>query len=341
MPHPRYSGPLLDCHCHFDHGHRDLAPAIARANGVAGFVNLWDLEWPPPDFPSWKAGFGAAPAQEMVLFHTPDLSHVDAPDFADRTRRGVEEATALGAGGLKVWKNLGLGIRDASGALVAVDDPRLAPVWEAAGDAGLPVAVHTADPVAFFEPLDERNARYRELSEHPDWWFGRDELPSFCELLGQFERIVARHPQTTFVGVHMGHCAEDLGVVGDMLERLPNYFIDTSARVGEIGRQDPAVVHDFFVRFQDRILFGSDVVRTRALTLPEEGLYAPDLRDFYDLHWQFFETDQPDLTHPFPIQGAWTVHGIDLPNDVLKRLYHENAARVIPALATKGSSVAS
>jgi predicted TIM-barrel fold metal-dependent hydrolase len=268
--------------------------------------------------------------------------HVDWGDLEEPGRlvASLEASRDAGARGLKVWKDLGLGVRDRAGSLVLPDDPRLADVWAAAGALGLPVLIHTADPLAFFAPLDERNERYDELREHPEWWFGGNELPGFWDLMAQLERVVARHPATTFIGVHMGNCAEDLGFVAGMLERHDNYVVDTSARIGEFGRHDPALVHDFFVRFRDRILFGSDVVRTRALVLPEEGAYAPALEDFYDRHWQFFETDRAGLPHPFPIQGDWSVHGIDLPADVLDALYHANAARVIPALGARSGDVA-
>lgn len=304
---------------------------IAVANALDGMVNLWDLSTPPPAFADWAAAFAGSDAP-VVLSHAADLSGIGRPGFAEDLAAQVRDAARRGAAGLKVWKDLGLGLRDVSGQLVAVDDPRLDPMWAAAGECELPISIHVADPVAFFAPLDEHNERRAELEAHPDWWFGAPWLPSFDELLAQFDRVIGRHPDTTFIGVHVGCHAEDLGHVAEMLERHPNYLVDTSARLAEIGRQDPDAVRRFFIRFADRILFGTDLARTPVLTLPEHDGRDPALCGFYAQHWRYFETAEPGLPHPFPLQGDWTIHGIDLPEDVLTRIYYDNARRVFAAL---------
>lgn len=333
MSHPRYSGPLIDVHSHADRQHFHLLEAAVESNGVDKIINLWNLEWPPPSFDDWGREFAGLPHDRMLLHHVPDMSRTDRPDLAQTLADETTEAADRGASGVKVWKNLGLSIKDENGDLLAVDDTRLDPLWQAAGEAGLPVFIHVADPVAFFEPLDGNNERYEELSEHPDWWFGGPEFPSFHELMEQFENIVARHPETTFVGVHVGCYAENLGFVGRMLDAYPNYHVDTSGRIGELGRHGAERVHDFFVRYADRILFGSDLARTASLWFPEKGYYDDHaMRDFYDLHWRYFETDERGLQNPFPLQGDWTVDGIELPQEVLEKIYHINALRVVPAL---------
>ncbi len=333
MAHPRYDGPVIDVHTHVDGPRVDLVDTIMDTNGIARIVNLWDLAWPPPSFDAWRAELSRAGTGKMALYHTPNLSRIAEPNFAPFIVDDIQRAAAHGAAGIKIWKNLGLRVVDETERLVPVDDPRLAPLWETAGATNLPISIHIADPVAFFKPFDEHNERYAELIAHPDWWFGGAGLPSFEELMAQFERVVAAHPRTTFIGVHMGCYAEDLGFVGRMLDAYPNYYVDTSARISEFGRHGARVVHDFFLRYARRILFGSDLVRVSAEWLPDDETYEPTLETFYDRHWRYFETDEHGLPHPFPVQGDWTVDGIDLPWEVLEQIYYTNAQRVIPALA--------
>lgn len=334
VAHPRYSGPVIDAHAHVDGPRFELVQAAMDGNGIGRLVNLWNVELPPPRFEDWMCEFPRAREDRMVLYHTPDLSRLARPGFGEFVTESVTDAAASGASGIKVWKDLGLHIRDAEDRLVPVDDSRLDPLWEAAAEAGLPVSIHVADPVAFFQPLDENNERYAELSQHPDWWFGGPRFPSFERIMDQFENLVAGHPETTFIGVHMGCYAENIDFVGSMLDNYPNYYVDTSARIGEFGRHGAEKVRALFVRHADRILFGTDLARTAALWSPEKEYYDRSMRDFYDLHWRYFETDERDLPNPFPLQGEWSVDGINLPDAVLAKLYYANALRVIPDLAT-------
>jgi len=221
-----------------------------------------------------------------------------------------------GAEGLKVWKSFGLHVRDEQGQLVDVDDPRLSPLWLAAGELGLPVLIHIADPVAFFEPIDETNERWEELGDHPDWAFTSPPFPPFMHILGGLFNVVRRHPSTTFIGAHVGCYAENLPWVSRMLDECPNYFIDISARIGELGRQ-PYTARKFLIQYQDRVLFGSDM--------------GPDPRE-YRIYYRFLETDDEYFnynTTEVPAQGRWYVHGLYLPGEVLRKIYHENAARLL------------
>lgn len=347
MEHPRYQGPIIDSHTHADGTNLNLVQEIGSRNGVAAMVNLWNGKLPPPAFDDWveevgehkwretgPTGYDTAGVGEtnFLLHHTPDLARIAEPDFASFISDDVRAAATAGASGIKVWKNLGLGIKDERGELVAVDDPRLDPLWRTAGESGLPVSIHVADPVAFFEPLTPDNERYEELSLHPEWWFGGEEFPTFDEIMGQLENIVARHQSTTFIGLHLGCYAENLDFVGHMLDSYPNYMVDTAARIAEFGRHGAARVREFFVTYADRILFGTDLARTRSLWLPEDRFYERELGGFYDLHWRYFETAEKEMAHPFPEQGSWTVDGIDLPDEVLGQLYYQNAIRTIPGL---------
>lgn len=257
----------------------------------------------------------------------PDTWDCHRPGFARRTATALANAKQRGAVGLKIFKLLGLYLRNPDGSLVAIDDPRWDPIWAACGELGLPVIMHTADPVAFFEPVDAANERWEELRRHPDWSFhGEDPTgrpwPSHEELLAARNRVVERHPRTTFIGAHIANHPEDLEQVADWLERYPNLVVETSSRIAELGRQ-PYTARQFLIRFQDRVMFGTDGPRPVGRLLP---------------NWRFFETRDEYFAYaenPFPPQGLWRIHGVGLPDGVLKKLYHQNAARVIPGVAGK------
>jgi len=235
------------------------------------------------------------------------------PEWAAKRLHAQKER---GAQGLKIWKPFGLHVKDHQGHLVNVDDERLIPIWETAGELGLPVLIHVADPVAFFDPIDETNERWEEIGEHPDWAFTSPPFPPFIHILNRLKNLVMRHRNTTFIGAHVGCYGENLGWVGQMLDECPNYYIDISARLGELGRQ-PYTARKFFIQYQDRILFGSDM--------------GPDL-EAYRLSYRFLETDDEYFnynTGDVPQQGRWYAYGLYLPDDVLKKVYSENAKKVL------------
>jgi len=228
----------------------------------------------------------------------------------------LRQQAAHGAQGLKIWKPLGLQVRDQHGKLVAVDDPRLDPVWATAGELKLPVTIHIADPVAFFDPVDNHNERWEELHANPDWQFPSPPFPSFMTILNDFANLVARHTQTTFVGAHVGCYAENLEWVGQLLDRCPNFFVDISERIGELGRQ-PYAARRFFLKYADRILFGTD---------------RPVEENIYPVYYRFLETDDEYFSYGNeepPRQGRWKIYGMYLPDDVLQKVYFKNAERVI------------
>ncbi|MBX3443147.1 MAG: amidohydrolase family protein [Planctomyces sp.] len=244
---------------------------------------------------------------------------VHAPDFGLRMADRLTEAVRNGACGLKLLKDLGLMIRDREGRLIAPDDSRFDAVWQRAGELGIPVLWHCADPVAFFHPIDERNERWEELFRRPDWSFHRGDFPSHDELIEARKRVIARHPETRFICAHFADIPEDLARLSRDLDELPNMFVEFAARISEIGRQ-PFTARDFFLRHQDRILFGTDGVPPMTELIP---------------HFQMLETRDeyfPYEDDPFPPQGLWNIYGLDLPDDVLRQVYFENAARLIPGV---------
>jgi predicted TIM-barrel fold metal-dependent hydrolase len=250
----------------------------------------------------------------------------ERPDFGDVEAARLRAAAAAGASGLKVWKLLGLRARDPAGRLVPVDDARLDPLWATAGELRLPVTIHVADPIAFFEPLDAVNERYEELLEHPDWHFWPtrpptrpevDGFPPFDELIDGLEAAVARHPRTTFIGAHVGCVPEDLARVDRMLAAYPNWHVDIAARIAELGRQ-PYSARDLIQRWPDRVLFGTDVP-------PDAATWAVYARFLETRHESFpYDPDRGPGS-----QGRWQIHGLGLSDDVLRAVYADNARRLI------------
>ncbi|WP_242906249.1 amidohydrolase family protein [Actinomadura terrae] len=318
---PRAAVPAIDAHNHLgrwltgDWTIPDVKSLLALmdACGVETIVNLdgrWDAE-----LEANLDRYDRAHPDRFLTFCHVDWTRIGRPGaLADSLRRSVE----AGARGLKVWKDLGLHIRDDSGRLVLPDDPRLGELWDAAADLGVPVWIHTADPIAFFDPVDERNERYEQLLAHPDWSFAdADRFPRFDWLMDSLEALVAGHPRTTFVAVHAGCQAEDLGRVGRMLAAYPNLNIDIAARIAELGRQ-PRATRELMLRFPDRVLFGTDEF--------------PPSADLYATHFRFLETLDEHFPHSSddpPLMGRWRISGLGLPEDVLARVYASNAARVL------------
>jgi predicted TIM-barrel fold metal-dependent hydrolase len=246
----------------------------------------------------------------FVVFTQFDWTKIDDPKFSQLMVRQIDDSVARGARGLKVLKELGLGVRDRSGKLIAIDDPRLDPAWEECGRLGIPVFIHAADPEAFFHPIDAHNERYEELIEHPDWSFYGPQFPSMQELFAARDRMFAKHPHTTFVALHFGGWPENLDFVERTLQKFPNVIIETGAREGELGRQ-PRRTRQIFIKYSDRIMFGTD-----------EGA----AETMYQNYFRWLETEDEYFPYAqYPLQGRWMIYGLGLPDDVLEKVYHRNA----------------
>ncbi|HWA97398.1 MAG TPA: amidohydrolase family protein [Pirellulales bacterium] len=332
---PRAKFPVVDVHVHprirFHHSPEALDNFVKLMDeqNIAGCVSL-------------DGGLGEALAEHQkylwtkyrdrfVIFANIDWQgdgRADEPatwamhreDFGRRMAQALSEAKRAGVSGLKVFKDFGLRYRNPDGSLVKIDDPRWEPIWTACGNLGLPILIHVGDPAAFFEPVDETNERWEELHRHPDWSFYGGDNPKREELFAAFNRVVAAHPATMFIGAHVADNPEDLATVGQWLDTYPNLNVEIASRTNELGRQ-PITARKFFLKHQDRIMFGTDGPRERGRLLP---------------YWRFLETADeyfPYAENPFPPQGFWHIYGIELPDDVLRKVYQENAARVIPGVA--------
>ncbi|MGH2355311.1 MAG: amidohydrolase family protein [Chloroflexota bacterium] len=235
------------------------------------------------------------------------------PDFGEREARELRASVEAGARGFKVFKGLGLWLRDASGKLWMPDDERLDPLWDTAGELGIPVLIHVADPEGFFRPADRHNDRLPGLARRPAWYFGTDEHPTFEDLMECQVRLFRRHPNTTFFGAHVLNRPNDLAWVGQVLDECPNVYAEISARISDLGRQ-PRTARAFCERHQGRVLFGTD---------------GRDLRS-HPQYFRVLETED-DLILPDGAlrAGASPLYGVGLPDPVLKKLYHDTAARVL------------
>ena len=325
----------VDVHMHIELASGDQALALMRASNVVVGLNA-SGGTPTFGLPESKA-FEKSSAGRLRPYCNIDLGRAGDPGFAAYAERTVRACKELGALGLKIPKLLGLGVTGIDQKLIPVDDARFDPIFVTAGAVGLPVLIHVADPKAFFRAPSTDNERYDELVAHPAWsFFGKtpdgEPWPSWESMLEAFERRVARHPQTRFLGAHFGNAAEEPERVARMLDRYPNYFIDTAARVPEFGRHSADKMRQLFIRYQDRILFGSDLaVNQHGVVLGSSGRSmdsAAGAPQFFNAHWLYFETRRRGLAHPTPIQGKWTVDGIGLPKDVLEKLYWGNANRL-------------
>lgn len=346
---------LIDLHQHIgsDRALVERAVKIMDEVGIGIGVNLsggTTLKQgdEPSAFERNLALFDQVAPGRFVQYMNLDYGGFDDESFGERAAAQIEAGYRQGAAGLKEYKRLGLYLRDGSGELIEIDDPRLDPVWRKCGELGMPVSIHVADPKAFWAPFDESNERWEELEDHKDWWFGDPErYPPREELLAARNRVIAKHPETTFVCVHFANNPEDVVQVGKWLDEYPNMMVDLAARVPEIGRHDPEVVREVFVKHQDRILFATDFMVYGRLILGSGGEGPPptddDAIDFYQKHWRFFETNDRGFEHMTPIQGDWTIDGIGLPADVLRKIYFDNArkllARSLPAPVAEAKRV--
>jgi hypothetical protein len=320
-PVPRARFPVVDAHNHITHpgfGWEDVdlraalhelteinVSTIVNLSGGSGDVLKRNLEKLDHAFPG-----------NFLTYCNIDFSEVGTPGWTERVVSHLREDILAGARGLKIFKDLGLVYRDTDGQLVLPDDPRLNDLWDVAGEAGIPVTIHSADPVAFFRPLDRFNERWDELHDHSDWHFYGGDFPSFERLMAALYKVIESHSKTNFITAHVGCYPENLGFVSQMMDRYPNLYTDIGARIAELGRA-PYSSRQWFIEYADRILFGTDIMPQIAM---------------YQVHFRFLETADEyfayDAEAPVPTQGRWNIYGLTLPEDVLQKIYSKNAVRL-------------
>ncbi len=254
--------------------------------------------------------------KRIAIFSNISFNGIDDADWASNTVKQLDYDYKNGAKGLKIYKNLGMDVKDSKGNRVPIDDPRMDKVWDKCGELGIPVFIHSADPKQFWEPFDSTNERWLELKTHP----GRNreddkDLPSWAKIMDEQHNMFKKHPKTKFIAAHMSWHANDLDELGRLLDAIPNMNVEIGAVIAELGRQ-PRQALKFFTRYQDRVLFGKDS-------------YVPNE---YPTYFRVLESADEYFPYYKRYHAFWRMYGLELPDAVLKKLYYKNALRLIPGL---------
>lgn len=251
----------------------------------------------------------------FVVFANIDFSDLNDPGFGQRAATRLENDVRSGAQGLKIFKNFGMDIKYRSGERVKVDDPALDPVWAMCAKLNIPVLIHTAEPSVFFDPIDKNNERWLELKQFPGRARPPEKYPLFETLMTERNNMLARHPNTKFILAHLGYHGNDLGRLGRLFDQYPNAYVDIAAVLAEIGRQ-PYTARDFLIKYQDRVLFGKDI-------------YEPSEYTYY---FRVLETRDDYIEYYRRRHAFWRMYGLYLPDEVLKKIYYKNSAKLIPGM---------
>lgn len=253
-------------------------------------------------------------ARRFAVFTNIDFSDIDDPDWQQRTMKQLEDDVRMGAKGLKIYKNLGMSARDSKGERIRIDDPRIGPVWDKCGELGIPVLIHSADPRQFWQPIDENNERWLELKLRPGRRHDNDPV-SWETIIAEQHNIFRKHKKTKFINAHLGWFGNDLKKLGLLMDEFPNMYTEIGAVIAELGRQ-PRYGRTFMIRYQDRVMFGKDS------WVPEE----------YATYFRVLETADDYFPYHKRYHAFWRMYGLDLPDEVLKKIYYKNALKVIPGL---------
>jgi uncharacterized protein len=319
-PVPRAKFPVIDLHGHpprlasaqtiqtvLDAMNNLNLQVMVQANGVSGEQLKTQLD----------AIAASGHADRFVVFTSVNWRSI-GPGFGARAAAQLESDIKTGAKGLgEIGKDLGMGVKNPDGTRLKLDDPELDPVWDVAGKLGIPVFIHTGEPSAFFEPIDYHNERWLELALFPER--RHQEGVRFEELMAERDRVFTKHPKTTFVAAHMGWHANDLARLGRMFDQMPNLYTEVGAILYDLGRQ-PRFAREFFIKYQDRIMFGKDSFQ------PDE----------YPYYWRVFETADEYFDYYRDYHAFWKLYGMNLPDEVLKKLYYKNAIRIVPGMPKSG-----
>ena len=317
---PKAKFPVVDVHTHVTETAGNMPQMIKEmdALNLRVLINL-------------SGGSGASLEQKVEAIRTSpykdrfrvfanvNWNGAGTPEWRDREVAALRQAVADGAIGLKIFKELGLRNTKADGSRLKIDDPALDPIWDLCAELNIPVLIHTADPEQFFAPIDYHNERWLELGLFPNRAYPQDQYPSFETLMGERDRMFARHPKTRYIAAHFAWHGNDLGRAGRLLDKMPNVYLEVAAVLYEFGRQ-PRASAAFFTKYQDRVLFGKDT-------------YAPTEYPYY---WRVFETTDEYFDYYRPYHAFWKLNGMALPDTVLRKLYYQNALKVVPGLPQTG-----
>jgi hypothetical protein len=349
---------IINVHLHCKSPTEEVLRAQFEADDRVGVVAdvILDGGSPEGSLPAWIKLKQKLP-DRLIVFYKLSFKNVDKPTFFTDIVTEIEDAARQGIQGVKVWKDLGMYNRDASGKLLRADDERLDPFWNKCVELKLPVVWHSADPKEFWLPLNYNSIHYG-VRKDKDQFTDPTAMPAWEKLLLQRETVMKRHPNLIVIGAHYGSMSFDLDRLAKTFDQFPNFYADTAARAGIIGRLNPAAVRDFFTKYQDRLMFGTDGLtllggrketKTGNIYLypsddpnwlvidPTNRVKVKRWQDRFAIYnygqaFQYFETDNRDLHDPMD-PGSWLrFPGIKLPPEVLEKLYHANAERLIPGI---------
>ena len=332
-PVTRAKYPFVDVHNHqFQMAEQDLSELVVEMDklNMATMVNLSGRGFKRVEAEDGTVRFGLRDgdylkqAVENVRRHAPGrfvvftnvtFEGIDEPGWAEKTTAQLEIDVRNGAQGLKIYKNLGLTAVDGMGKRIPTNDPRIDPVWEKCAELGIPVLIHTGEPAPFWQPKDGNNERLLELIERPDRYRDPEKYPLWAEVMAEQHAVFRAHPETTFINAHLGWMGNDLASLGQLLDELPNVYTEIGAVLAELGRQ-PRFARQWLIEYQDRVLFGKDSWE------PEE----------YHVYFRVLETADDYFDYYRRRHAFWKMYGLDLPDEVLRKIYYQNALRLIPGL---------
>jgi predicted TIM-barrel fold metal-dependent hydrolase len=254
-------------------------------------------------------------SDRFIIFLNIDFEELDDEGWPENTLKLMDDAKALGINGLKVYKNLGLTETDNEGNRIAVDDPRLDPIWAKCGELGIPVLIHTGEPNAFWSPKDKYNERWLELKQYPSRYKDPSKNPSFDEVMNEQHNVFRKHPNTKFINAHLGWYGNDLEKLGTLMDELPNMYAEIGAVIAELGRQ-PRTAREWLIKYQDRIMMGKDTYK----------------KEEYYTYFRVLETNDEYFDYYRKRHAHWKMYGLNLPDSVLEKIYYKNAMKVIPGI---------
>lgn len=317
-PVTRAKYPFIDVHNHQRPSRMDAAQVAELVKDMDGLNMAVMVNLSGGSGETFQKGLATLTAnhpQRFVQFANVDFDKIDEPGFGEKAAAQLEADVKAGARGLKVFKNLGMFTKDKAGNRVRTDDPRIDPVWAKCGELGIPVLIHTGEPVAFWSPMDRFNERWLELKEFPNRRRDSPEFASFEETMAEQHNVFRKHKKTIFINAHLGWLGHDLGRLGKLMDELPNMYTEIGAVLHELGRQ-PRMAREFLIRHQDRVLFGKDVWE------PSE----------YHTYFRTLETADEYFPYYRKRHAFWRLYGLDLPDEVLKKIYYKNALRIVPGI---------